>query len=292
MTLASPLHSSQARITLWTIARLLSGWLTLAVLAYFMWSPGDWPIRLFIWILLTLLADEFAGWFGYIAIALGALAFFSPYAPPEQWFIIVPLLGCALFATLIVKHSGGLLVLPFAAALFIAPLFAAEKLSPFIDPSVTLFGNAQFKRMALLAMGIGLTISVIRHIVTLILKYRAKKGLSSSLLPPPRSGVRRSPTPVQPKVQFPSSNAPSTADLDKSAAEHLADTNTPTMADASSKISTSTPTIRTNVVPPSEIDDSAIHESPTPPKMNQDFVVDIQLPSDDQPTPPPQKEQT
>lgn len=291
MTLASPPHSSQARITLWTIARILSGWLTLAVLAYFMWSPGDWPIRLFVWILLTILADEFAGWFGYIAIALGALAFFSPYAPPEQWFIIVPLLGCALFATLIVKHSGGLLVLPFAAALFVIPLFAAERLSPMIDPSVTLFGNAQFKRMALLAIGIGLIISVIRHIVALILKYRAKKGLSSSLLPSPRSGIRRSPAPVQPKVQFPSANEPSDNDLDQpDVAGHLSDIDTPTMADTSSKISTSTPTIRTNVVPPSEIGDSGATESPTPPTLNQDFVVDIQLPSDDQPTPPTKKQ--
>lgn len=283
MTVASTSGTTPQTTTLWTFIRLVSGWLILAVLAYFMWAPGDWPIRLFVWILLTLLADEFAGWFGYIAIALGVLAFFSPAAPPEQWFIIVPLIGCALFATLLVKHSGGLLVLPFAGVIFTLPILLANKLRTMLDPTVTLFSNAQFQRTALMAMIIGLVISLIRQIIGLILNYRARKGLSSPFGPPDsKHGVRRGPKPVRPKVQLPTSSEPVEVDLAQNTNINPLSHDTP---------STTSPTIRTAVVPPSDFPEPPA--PPTPPSTGQDFVVDIQLPSDDQPTPPyPPKKQT
>lgn len=288
MTVASTSGTTPQTSTLWTVIRLISGWLILAVLAYFMWAPGDWPIRLFVWILFTLLADELAGWFGYIAIALGALAFFSPAAPPEQWFIIVPLIGGALFATLLVKHSGGLLVLPFAGAIFALPVFLANQLRTMLDPTVTLFSNAQFQRTALMAMIIGLVISLIRQIIGLILGYRARKGLSSPFgSSDSKHGVRRGPKPVRPKVQLPTSNEPIEVDLAQ-------DTDVKPLPQRNDAPSTTSPTIRTAVVPPTDLPEPpAPSPAPPSPPVSQDFVVDIQLPSDDQPTPPhPPKERT
>ncbi|MFC6660204.1 hypothetical protein [Deinococcus multiflagellatus] len=56
----------------------------LGLLAYFMWTPGEWTTRLFAWVLLTILADEFGGWYGYAGLAMGALGSLSPVAPPSS----------------------------------------------------------------------------------------------------------------------------------------------------------------------------------------------------------------
>ena len=155
--------------------RLFGGVLTLLVLAYFMWTPGEWPTRLLVWVALTILADEFGGWFGYLGVLLGGLGYFSSEAQPAQWLIILPLVGGALFALLLVKHSGGPLVLPFAAALFGGTLLAVGRFGIKIDPQLTLPGNATFQRTALIAMVAGLAFSFIRQLAGIIWRLRARQ---------------------------------------------------------------------------------------------------------------------
>lgn len=160
---------------LWTFLRLLGGWATVAVLAYLMWTPGDWPTRLLAWVGLTILADEFGGWFGYIGAVLGGLPFFADAAPPAQWAVIVPLVGGALIALLLVKHSGGAFVLPFAAAVFALPLLAVGRYGTKVDPELTLPANATFQRTALTAMVAGLAFSFVRQLVGVAWRYGARR---------------------------------------------------------------------------------------------------------------------
>jgi hypothetical protein len=166
-----------------TFLRLLGGWAVVALLAYFMWMPGDWPTRLLAWVGLTILADEFGGWFGYIGAALGGLAFFAPAAPPAQWAIIVPLVGGALLALLLVKHSGGPFVLPFAAAIFALPLLAVGRFGTRIDPELTLPANATFQRTALTAMLAAVAFSFVRQLISVLLGYRARQRVLRASLP-------------------------------------------------------------------------------------------------------------
>jgi len=171
---------------LWTALRLLGGWATLGVLAYFMWTPGDWPVRLLAWVLLTILADEFGGWFGYLGAALGGLAFFAPAAPPAQWAVIVPLVGGVLVALLLVKHSGGAFVLPFAALVFAVPLLVVGRYGTRIDPGLTLPGNATFQRTALAAMLLGVGFSFVRQLIGVALRYGARRRAErAAVLSPP-----------------------------------------------------------------------------------------------------------
>lgn len=151
--------------------RIFGGIMTVLALAYFMWTPGEWSNLLLVWVLLTLLSDEFGGWFGYIGLVLGGLGYFSPEPPPAQWLVILPLVGGALFATLLIKHSGGPLVLPFAAVLYAGVLLAVGRYGTKIDPQLTLPANATFQRTALLAMGLGLGFSFVRQLTGII--YRA-----------------------------------------------------------------------------------------------------------------------
>ncbi|PNY80379.1 hypothetical protein [Deinococcus koreensis] len=155
--------------------RLFGGAATLLVLAYFMWTPGEWPTRLLAWVALTILADEFGGWFGYVGVLLGGLGYLSPEAQPAQWLVILPLVGGALFALLLVKHSGGPLVLPFAALLFGGTLLAVGRFGPKIDPQLTLPANATFQRTALIAMLAGLTFSFVRQLIGIIWRLRARQ---------------------------------------------------------------------------------------------------------------------
>ena len=157
------------------LLRLAWGVLFLAVLAFTLWQPGNWPAKLSAWVLLTLLADEAGGWFGYLGVVLGGLPFVAAHAPPEQWFVILPLVGGALIATLIVKHSGGALVLPFAYALFVLPILLAQRLGPSLDDTLTLPGNATFRRSAFLMAGLGLGFSLLRQLAGLYLRRRAEQ---------------------------------------------------------------------------------------------------------------------
>lgn len=157
-----------------TFLRLISGWLVLAGLAYFMWTPGDWPTRLMAWVFLAILADEFAGWFGYIGLALGGLGYFSPTAPPEQWLVILPLVGGALFALLLLKHAGGPFVLPFAGALYAGTLLGVARVATKFDPAMKLPSNDTFLRSALLAMAVGLGLSFIRQFIEMFMRRQAR----------------------------------------------------------------------------------------------------------------------
>lgn len=169
----------------WTFLRLLLGWALVAGLAYYLWTPGDWPTKLLAWVLLALLADECAGWFGYMALALGVLPLISPHAPPEQWFIVLPLIGGALFALLIVKHSGGPFVLPFGAALFVGVILAAAKFGIKIDPSLTLPAHSTFQQMAILPMLGVVLFSFVRQLISMILRWQARRSSGRSTVPKP-----------------------------------------------------------------------------------------------------------
>jgi hypothetical protein len=157
------------------LLRLLGGWAVLGALAYAMWTPGEWQNSLLLWVLLVILADEFGGWFGYLALLLGGLGYFSPSPPPAQWLVILPLVGGALMALLLVKHSGGVLVLPFAGVLFAGTLLAVARFGTKFDPTLKLPADDTFLRSALIAMLAGLGFSLVRQLVGLWLRRRERQ---------------------------------------------------------------------------------------------------------------------
>ncbi|CAM3177641.1 hypothetical protein DEDE109153_01315 [Deinococcus deserti] len=155
--------------------RVFTGLTLLGILAFLMWATGEWPALLFIWVLLVILADELGGWFGYLGLLLGGLAFFAPGGAPAQWAVIVPLVAGPLMGLLLIKHSGGPFVLPFAGLLFAGTLLATGRFGPRIDPQLTLPANVEFQRTAILAMMIGLAFSFVRQVVGIILRRRAAR---------------------------------------------------------------------------------------------------------------------
>lgn len=159
----------------WIFFRLVVGWLLITGLTYFFWTPGDWKVQLFLWILITILADEIAGWFGYIGLSLIALIFLNPQPTPNEWFIIAPLIGGALFGLLLIKHSGKVLVLPAAGLLFLGTLFLMQKITPMLDESIKLPMNPEFQRMVILPMLIGLGFSFIRQVTVILWRKLAKQ---------------------------------------------------------------------------------------------------------------------
>ncbi|OLV18108.1 hypothetical protein [Deinococcus marmoris] len=159
-----------------TLLRLLGGWAVLGVLAYFMWTPGEWQNSLLLWVALVILADEFGGGFGYLGLLLGGLGYFSPSLPPAQWLIILPLVGGALMALLLVKHSGGVLVLPFAGLIFAGTLLAVARFGSKFDPTLKLPSNDTFLRSALIAMLAGLAFSLVRQLIGLWLRRRERQN--------------------------------------------------------------------------------------------------------------------
>ncbi|GAA5439601.1 hypothetical protein ACFQDE_15185 [Deinococcus caeni] len=155
-----------------TLLKLTLGAACLLALAYFQWTPGEWPVRLLTWVLLTLLADEFGGWFGYAGLLLGGVGYLSPVEPPAEWLIILPLVGGTLMGTLLLKHSGGLFVLPFAGVLFAAVLIGVGRFGTVLDPQMTLPGTPEFQRNAILGMLVALSVSAVRQLTELILRRR------------------------------------------------------------------------------------------------------------------------
>lgn len=176
MTVAASPSAQADRKALWTFLRVLLGLALLAGLAYFLWTPGAWANKLFVWVLLTLLADECSGWFGYAGVALGALVLIAPGTTPEQWFVVLPLIGAGLFALLLLKHSGGPFVLPFAALIFAGAVLGADRVGSALETPIKLLGTAEFRRMALLPMAIGVTLSFVRQLVMLLLRWRRRKA--------------------------------------------------------------------------------------------------------------------
>ena len=177
----SPARRRRLRARNLLLLRLVWGLGLLGLLASTLWQPGDWPQKLSLWVLLTLLADEAGGWFGYLGAAAGGLPFFSNHAPPEQWWVILPLVGAALIAALIVKHAGGLLVLPFALAVFALPILAAQKLGPTLDTTLTLPGNPAFQRAAFGAVLAALAFSLLRQGLGLYLRRRLERPRAARL---------------------------------------------------------------------------------------------------------------
>jgi len=172
--------SEQSKHATFVASMWVLGLASLGVLAYAMTLPLDWQQKLVVWILLTFIADEAGNWFGYSAvplgiIALGALPFLPASAVPEQWWVIFPLIAGALLAALAMKHAGGPLVLPFSAVLFAVPLIAAAKAAPFLDASMKFPANAQFQKLAFIAAGIGLLISLVRQVAAAMVRARANR---------------------------------------------------------------------------------------------------------------------
>ncbi|GGJ62217.1 hypothetical protein [Deinococcus aquiradiocola] len=172
-----------------TLLRLAWGLMALALLAFTLWQPGDWPVKLGAWVLLTLLADESGGWYGYLGTALGVLPYFSSHAPPAQWLVILPLVGAALIAGLIVKHAGGPLVLPFAFAAFALPILLTERLGPSLDTTLTLPSNAQFRASSLGLAAAALAFSFVRQALGIYLRRRAEQPHPVSAPPLPDAGL-------------------------------------------------------------------------------------------------------
>ncbi|MCD0160454.1 hypothetical protein IHN63_03940 [Deinococcus sp. 6YEL10] len=164
-----------------TLLKLTLGAACLLALAYFQWTPGEWPVRLLTWVLLTLLADEFGGWFGYAGLLLGGVGYLSPVEPPAEWLIILPLVGGTLMGTLLLKHSGGLFVLPFAGVLFAAVLIGVGRFGTVLDPQMTLPGNPEFQRNAIMAMLIALSVSAVRQLTELILRRRRMRAPTATI---------------------------------------------------------------------------------------------------------------
>ncbi|GAA4021820.1 hypothetical protein GCM10022631_40070 [Deinococcus rubellus] len=172
--------SGQARHATFVASMWVLGLASLGVLAYAMTLPLDWQQKLVVWIVLTFIADEAGNWFGYSAvplgiIPLGALPFLPIATVPEQWWVIFPLITGALLAALVVKHAGGPLVLPFAAALFALPILAAARLAPLLDPTIKFPANAQFQKLAFIAAGIGLLLSLIRQVAAAMVRARMER---------------------------------------------------------------------------------------------------------------------
>ncbi|MFC4453249.1 hypothetical protein [Deinococcus sonorensis] len=171
----SPARRRRLRARNLMLLRLAWGAVLLLVLAWSLWQPLPWPERLALWVLLTVLADEAGHWYGFIGVLLGALPFFATAAPPAQWWAILPLVGGALLALLVVKHAGGPLVLPFAWAVFAAAILGAARLSPSIDDTLTLPMNHTFQRTSLLMAALGLGFSLLRQLTGLYLRRRAEQ---------------------------------------------------------------------------------------------------------------------
>lgn len=165
----------------WSVARFVLGVLMVGSLGYALSLSGDefgWLSRLFVWVLVTILADELGGWFGYLALAAGVLPLVLGL-PIAQWAVLFPLIGGALFATLLIKHSGGALVLPFAGALFAATLLGVDFIGDKLDPSLSLVHNKSMQQTALVAMVVGLGFSFVRqlgvYLWNAVSDYRARR---------------------------------------------------------------------------------------------------------------------
>ncbi|WP_293914751.1 hypothetical protein [Deinococcus sp.] len=192
---------ARARHVAFVASMWVLGLAALGVLAYAMTLPLSWPQKLAIWVVLTFVADEAGNWFGYAAIPLGVLPLVLLKTPPEQWWVIFPLIATSLLACLVMKHAGGPFVLPFAAALFAVPIIGVAFIAPRLDASITFPANNQFQQVAFIAAGVGLLISLIRQVSVWVSRSRAARSERRPYTPPPKPitrferGSGRKPTP-------------------------------------------------------------------------------------------------
>lgn len=157
--------------------RIAGGLVTLGLLLTALQSGLEWTSLLFVWVLLTIIADEFGGWFGYAGALLGLLTLTAPGQNPDDWSILLPLVGGPLLGLLLVKHSGGWLVLPFAAAVFALPLLAASRFEDrLLDPNLLLVAAPDMQRSAVLAMLIGLGLSLVRQFVLWLVDLAGRRA--------------------------------------------------------------------------------------------------------------------
>ena len=175
-----PRHSPEERLRrrAWLVSsgRLIGGLLLLGLLFLLLTSGQAWTTLLFGWVLLTILADEFGGWFGYIGALMGLLTIFGPNPSGDPiWQVLLPLVGCALLALLLVKHSGGWLVLPFAAAVFTLPIYAAAQYGELLDSNLITVANPDLFRSAMIAMLMGLGVSLVRQLIEWIVNWQARR---------------------------------------------------------------------------------------------------------------------
>lgn len=162
---ASPQERLRRQSWLGLGGRMVGGLVTLALLLAALGSGWSWSSVLFVWVLLTILADEFGGWFGYIAVFMGLLTLVLGNQPAEVWSVVLPLVGGALLALLVVKHSGGWGVLPFAGAVFALPIIAAAQFGHLLDKNLLLVADPDLARSTILAMLVGLGISLVRQFI-------------------------------------------------------------------------------------------------------------------------------
>ncbi|AWN23463.1 hypothetical protein DKM44_09685 [Deinococcus irradiatisoli] len=191
--MAARRFSPQARHRSFVAAMWVLGLACLGLLAYGLTLPLAWQQMLILWIVLTFIADEAGNWFGYSAIPLGVLPLVLGSTPPEQWWVIFPLIATSLLVCLVVKHAGGPFVLPFAAVLFVVPILAAAKLAPYLDTSIKFPANPQFQKLAFIAAGIGLLLSLIRQSVVALVQQRARRPRPATL---PASTSTQRPVPL------------------------------------------------------------------------------------------------
>ncbi|WP_261663380.1 hypothetical protein [Deinococcus sp. Marseille-Q6407] len=156
--------------------RVIGGLVTLAALLAVLSSGWEWSNVLFLWVLLAILADEFGGWFGYIAAFMGLLTLLMGNQPDDTWKVLLPLVGGALLALLVVKHSGGWIVLPFAAAVFALPIIAAAQFGHLLDENLLLVADPNLQRSALLAMLMGLGVSLVRQVILWIVDLTGRRA--------------------------------------------------------------------------------------------------------------------
>ncbi|MFC6616756.1 hypothetical protein [Deinococcus radiophilus] len=156
--------------------RMVGGLVTLGLLFLAIQSGWPWATVLFAWVLLTILADEFGGWFGYLGVLLGGLTLLAPAQPVETWSVALPLVGGALLALLVVKHSGGWGVLPFAAAVFALPIIGAAQYGHLLDENLIMVADPDLQRSAILAMLVGLALSLVRQFVLWIVDLTGRRA--------------------------------------------------------------------------------------------------------------------
>ena len=242
MTVAAAPSAQADRKALWTFLRVLLGLALLAGLAYFLWTPGVWTNKLFVWVLLTILADECAGWFGYLGLALGALVLLAPGTAPERWFVVLPLVGAALFALLLLKHSGGPFVVPFAGLIYAGAVLGADKLGHSLDTPIKLLGSEEFRRVALLPMIIGLAFSFVRQLVNMLLRWQSRRRATRPLPAAPAPVPAADPATTVPDPAAPAPTTPTPAP-DAEEVEVVA-------ADPAATVATAAPGTATPVAPP------------------------------------------